>query len=494
MAELSIAYELIGPDGTRAVVGNSDAARADPDYVGSLDPENGITGLLDAPATRLQTTDLVEADGSTAGPGFATGRPGTMQGLLRPDAPELAEAALSKLKRATRALRSDGILRWTPSASSSPRMLRFRRQAGPTPSGRRPKAYQVSLWSGDPYALAASETSALLTPGAGAGELGIADPITDPLTSILNPAGSALVVNLGDAPTWPRFRVYGPITNPELVNYTAGGARIPLLIDVGPLEFIDVYPRLAVVLLGNRLLGSTVVNELTNPSFELSTAGWQNGGFGTTFARQNGWAAAGAGLWALRLTGTINTNNMTVNSPAFAAAAGEVIGARARLNILTAATGTGPRLNVQFDDGSNTWALPQFVGPASAWALGELDVATLTTPAPAGTVQARIRPSVATNGNETVDMYLDAVLAARRVTAVPSYADGDMADYEWTGAPHASSTVPLIDDDEGMADRYGNVDHARAEWWRLEPGANDVRLEAAAGSGQTIVYLRHAWE
>lgn len=250
MAELSIAYELIAPDGTRAVVGNSDAAQADPDYVGSLDPDNGLTGLLDAPATRITTGDLVEADGGAAGPGFAGSRPGTLQGLLRPDAPELGEDALAKLKRATRALRADGILRWTPTGSSSPRMLRFRRQSGPTPSGRRPKAYQVSLWSGDAYVLAASESSVDLTPGAGAGELGIPDPFVDPITSDLNPAATALVANDGDAPTWPRFRVNGPIVDPELVNYSAdGNPRIPLRISLAAGEWLDVYPRLGAVLL-----------------------------------------------------------------------------------------------------------------------------------------------------------------------------------------------------------------------------------------------------
>jgi hypothetical protein len=302
MAELSIAYELIAPDGTRAVVGNSVAAQADPDYIGSLDPDNGITGLLDAPATRLTTADLVEADGAGAGPGFASGRAGTLQGLLRPDYPELGEVALAKFKRATRALRADGILRWTPTSASSPRMLRFRRQSGPTPGGRRPKTYQVSLWSGDAYILAATEASLDLVPGAGAGELGIADPITDPVTSDLNPAATALVVNDGDAPTWPRFRVNGPITNPELVNYTADGdPRIPLRITLAAGEWVDVYPRLGAVLL---------------------------------------------------------------------------------------------------------------------------------------------------------------------------------------------STAPGVT----PVDRYGNVDHSRASWWRLEPGANDVRLEAASGAGITTVYWRHAWE
>jgi hypothetical protein len=166
MAWVGIPYELIvGND--RAVVGNSDTATADPDFCGTLTPDSGITGLLDRAGVRESTSDLVEADGATHGPFWLSRRSGVLQGFLRADSldPVVVSAAESKLKRATRALRADGILRWTPPNDSSPRQLRFRVQDGPRITGRRPKAWQVTLVSTDPYALSSTEQSVVITPG-----------------------------------------------------------------------------------------------------------------------------------------------------------------------------------------------------------------------------------------------------------------------------------------------------------------------------------------
>jgi hypothetical protein len=250
MAWVGIPYELIfGSD--RAVVGNSDTATADPDYVGTLTPDSGVTGLLDRAGVRESTSDLVESDGATHGPFWLSRRSGVLQGFLRADSldPVVVSAAESKLKRATRALRADGILRWTPPNDSSPRQLRFRVQDGPRITGRRPKAWQITLVSTDVYALASNESSATITPGAAAGELGIPDPITDPITSALNVTAQQSVFNAGDAPVWPRFRITGPITNPVLLNNTSG-RQIGFNINLAAAEFIDVYPERGRVLLG----------------------------------------------------------------------------------------------------------------------------------------------------------------------------------------------------------------------------------------------------
>jgi hypothetical protein len=242
MAFVSVPYELIAADGSRAVVGNTDAAMADPDFCGILDPESGVTGLLDRAGVRESATDLTEADGATHGPFWLSRRSGTMQGLLFVGDlnPILVAAAESKLKRATRALRADGILRWTPPNDSSPRQLRFRVQDGPRITGRRPKAWQVTLVSTDPYALSSTETSTVITPGAAAGETGIASPITDPISTSLNVTAQQFVVNQGDAPTWPRFRIDGPITNPQVLNNTTG-QKIALAYTLGGGEWMDIY-------------------------------------------------------------------------------------------------------------------------------------------------------------------------------------------------------------------------------------------------------------
>ena len=250
MAEVSISYTFVGPDGSRAVVGNNDAAQADPDFVGFLDAENGITGLLDGADVRESASDLVEADGGSHGPFFEGRRSGTVQGIFFPvEDMAVVNAKREKLLRATRALRGDTVMRWTPSGSSLERELRVRRQQRPGFGGRRPKTFQIALVSADPHVVSASEASLIITPGAAAGELGVQDPVTDPVTSELNVAGQQFVVNQGTVATWPRFRIDGPITNPELLNETTG-QRVRLVYDLPAGSFLDVIPKFGQVLLG----------------------------------------------------------------------------------------------------------------------------------------------------------------------------------------------------------------------------------------------------
>jgi hypothetical protein len=194
-----------------------------------------------------------------------------LQGFLRADSldPVVVSAAESKLKRATRALRADGILRWTPPNDSSPRQLRFRVQDGPRITGRRPKAWQVTLVSTDPYALSSTEQSVVITPGAAAGELGIPDPMPDPLTSPLDVTGQQSILNAGDAPTWPRFRLQGSITNPTILNNTTGQS-IVLSTQLSPSEYVDIYPERGRVLLGGTAARYSIVNFAQTSWFQLS--------------------------------------------------------------------------------------------------------------------------------------------------------------------------------------------------------------------------------
>lgn len=250
MAFVSVLYELIAADGTRAVVGNTDAASSDPDFVGYLDAESGITGLFDRAGVRESSTDLVEADGASHGPFWLSRRSGTITGQFFVGGLDstVVAAAESKLKRATRWLREDGVIRWTPPNASSPRQLRCRVQDGPRISGRRPKAFQVTLVSTDPYALASSESSTVVTAGGAAGEIGMTNPITNPITTTLSPTGQQFVVTSGDAPTWPRFRIDGPITNPQILNNTTG-KLLAFAYTLGPGEYLDIRPERGRILL-----------------------------------------------------------------------------------------------------------------------------------------------------------------------------------------------------------------------------------------------------
>lgn len=248
--ELAIAYVLVGPDGTRIVVGNGDPATSDSDWVGYLDPENGISGLLDGADVTENVDDIVQGDGGVQGPNWRARRSGTIQGVISPNAGIVtAETYIQKIKRASAALRGDALLTWTPSTDGIRRRLRLRRQAKPAFGGRRPKTFQLAMASPDPLILSDVEQNTTIIPGAAAGELGYPDPELDPITSPANVSGQGSVQNLGDQATWPRFRISGPITNPTLLNNTTG-KRIDLTYALQAGEFLDVYPERGVVLLG----------------------------------------------------------------------------------------------------------------------------------------------------------------------------------------------------------------------------------------------------
>lgn len=276
--ELSIAYALTGPDGTRVVIGNGDPATTDPDWIGYLDPDNGIVGLLDGADVAENVDDIVAGDGSIQGPNWRTRRSGTIQGVISPNAAvATTELYIQRVKRASAALRADALLTWTPSTDGIRRRLRLRRQSKPAFAGRRPKTFQLSMTSPDALILSDVEQSLVITPDAGGGEVGYSDPEVDPFTSIANVAGQGLAVNLGDQKTWPRFRIYGPITNPTLLNNSTG-ERIDLTYTLLVGEFLDVYPERGVILLGG------VADRYSAYGFATS-AWWQLGAAATTDIR-----------------------------------------------------------------------------------------------------------------------------------------------------------------------------------------------------------------
>jgi hypothetical protein len=140
--QLSIPYTFIGPDGTRAVVGNSLEAKQDTDWVGFLDPETGITALLDGADVRTSVSDLVETDGGAHGAFFLSRRVGTVNVIFDPNG-SLASVtqAEAKFKRATMGLRSDCVLRLSEKRLNV--NLDYAESHGPTFEGGGPRLVKL---------------------------------------------------------------------------------------------------------------------------------------------------------------------------------------------------------------------------------------------------------------------------------------------------------------------------------------------------------------
>jgi hypothetical protein len=194
-------YVLTGPDGRRAVFNDSD----DPNFVGFLsEPPSG----LDGPNIRPSTDDIVQGDGAVHGPFRLGARPFTLTGFIDPTARNDADAQLSlaelvnvridRLKRASRGLRSDVRLSWTP-AGGLPVMVSGRLAAAPRITDRMPKRFQVQFEASDMRILGQIVRSA-------------------------SGAGSATLTcrNHGNWETFATVTLSGAWTNPVIINAQTG--------------------------------------------------------------------------------------------------------------------------------------------------------------------------------------------------------------------------------------------------------------------------------
>jgi len=237
--EVGLRYVIVGPDGTRAVFNDT----TDPDFVGFLDGEDGVTGLERA-GVRSSVDSLPEADGQIHGAFRYEGLSFTLKGIIPPDASNGGSwvERQAKLLRATAAMRADARLFWTPT-SAPPVQVSFR-QAQPTRiTKRRPKACLVTGIAERHVVESQALQSSTLEPGAVTAG-GLASPLTSPFASNASSVGAFTVTTDGHAEAWPIVTFTGPITNPSLENRTLGPAlRFIYTLGAGETLVVDTDPR-----------------------------------------------------------------------------------------------------------------------------------------------------------------------------------------------------------------------------------------------------------
>ena len=122
----------------------------------------------------------------------------------------------------------------------------------------------IELYATDPRKFSDAATTVSLSVSAALG--GFTFPITFPLTfGAGGSSGLVAVTNLGNAPSPPTFRIYGPITNPSLRNETTG-EQISLNLTIASGEYVDIDVKNSSVLL----------NGTANRYSSLSVAQWWN--------------------------------------------------------------------------------------------------------------------------------------------------------------------------------------------------------------------------
>lgn len=235
----------------RVVLGNGDAARADIDWIGYLNPDDGVTGL-DSAEVRESSDLLVEADGGVHGAFYRGRRPFTLNGWIdtNTDLATMSERA-DKLLAATDALRQDGTLVWKESHRPETGVW-FRAAAGGARiSGRIPKRFTLPLVSADDRIVGTAINTATIVPGGASGIVGYTTPYDDPYGEEINVSGQVTVINAGKKGARPWFVIEGPITNPRLVNNTTGEEiRITYTLAAGQFLTVDTHPARRSVLLG----------------------------------------------------------------------------------------------------------------------------------------------------------------------------------------------------------------------------------------------------
>lgn len=143
--ESGIVYYLYGSNGARVVFNDP----TDPDYVGPLSGDDGITGL-DFAEIIESSAQKTEDDGATHGNFYLGRRPITMTGAIVPTSSLDRATRLHKLKSVLSSiLRNDGTLYFTPTGGEQV-YVNVRAQQPPRFRGKWTKEFFVSLVAADP--------------------------------------------------------------------------------------------------------------------------------------------------------------------------------------------------------------------------------------------------------------------------------------------------------------------------------------------------------
>ncbi len=241
-AEMGAKYVITGPNGTRAVIGDS----ADPDFVGYL--TEPPSGLSDDPEVRFASEPYAERDGAIINPSFMSERAWTMTGFLNVEPASARNIAQDKLRRAMGARRGTGTLDWTSSEGYTFRCS-FRQQ-GPTRfTNRRPRNFIIAAANPDPRIYSDVEHTQTVavtqtTPSGGGAKFPLSFPLS--FAGGSQAVGAELVaVNLGDTEEESGYApvlltVTGPVTGPLIVRNETLSAEVRLNLSLGVGEFVTL--------------------------------------------------------------------------------------------------------------------------------------------------------------------------------------------------------------------------------------------------------------
>ncbi len=210
--EYGIPFTITSAEGYEAVLNDT----ASPNFAGVLAGEDALTGLEGA-EVRENLTDLVEADGASQGPNWTKARTFTLKPTIWAASPALRNERLTRLQRATSALRTDLTVKFTPSGSI-PQYITARRAQRPQVTGGFAKQMMLAFSAADPriYSQTSYTSAGILT----------GSPVN--------------LENQGNAEAWPTLRINGPGTNPTVTSH---GVSLALTTTLTAGQYIDIVTR-----------------------------------------------------------------------------------------------------------------------------------------------------------------------------------------------------------------------------------------------------------
>lgn len=479
--EFGTSFTLTGPDGTVAKFNSL----GDPEDVGVL---TELTGLESA-EVRDSGEDLVEFDGAVQGPNWFGSRPLVLEGLVYGHASlEQRGAKLARLMAATKAMREDAVLSWTPSVEDAiPVFVNLRRQQRLSITGAWNKTFQAAMVARDPRIYSVDVQSLFSN-----------DPGSD-----ITPE------NLGNDTAYPLYTLLGPMTGPITLYNWASEDQLVFNQDLTFDQALLVDTLKRSVLLGARSPGSRR-NTYTNPHFAGASHGLTlpNGNMALSIGALPGGLPASSWdsqvlIWD-RASATENTLTATYANAVTGLATSDVVTAGFSYIADTSATTSLPRISFVFRNSGGTQvgstisatASSPFQATSGSWKRYSLQA---TTPATATKVD--ISFELIAFHNTTDKYYIDGITTEKGAT------DGSFFDAAyplsghlsaWEGATNGSASwsyTTQIDDTAPLTPSYASLDFEDSIWSGFVPGVNDIQLGfAGSGVGVSIrADWRHTW-
>lgn len=189
------------------------------------------------------------------------------------------------------------------------------------------------------------------------------------------------------------------------------------------------------------------INRITNPSFELGTAGW-SAASGSVISKVTTWANTGIASMLVVNSGSQTAGGATFTS--FPVITGRTYAGTIAFNI-TSSLSNGVRISIGWYDLSNA-LLSTSTGLFSTGT--GLKNPSLVAIAPANAQTGRL--VIETTGTSgSFSFMVDSAIVVED-TAIPQYFDGDTPGYRWSRDPHNSSSVEVIEgtvtDDQAVVD------------------------------------------